>query len=152
MYRMMWLCPRKDNQALWAWLAARTYKWSYLSHHKGRARKLWTDGWFLHNRAGWGFDLIVLSGPVCLIIYTKLQCLKSVVQWDKQGSLIGGQAWSPYWGTNRLPLLGDKQVELIGGQTGWCPYWGTNRLPLLGGGQTRCPYWGTNWWEKYPTS
>ncbi len=32
---------------------------------------------------------------------------------------------------NRLPFLGDKQVALIGGQTG-CPYWGTNRLPLLG--------------------
>ncbi len=36
-----------------------------------------------------------------------------------------------YWGTNRFPLLGNKQIALIGGQTG-CPCWGTNRLPLLG--------------------
>ena len=33
-----------------------------------------------------------------------------------------------------LPLLGDKQVALIEGQTA-CHCWGTNRLPL---------YWGTN--------
>ncbi len=32
--------------------------------------------------------------------------------------------------TNGLPLLGDKQVALIGGQTG-SPHWETNRLPLL---------------------
>ena len=44
----------------------------------------------------------------------------------------------PYWGTNRVPILGDKQGALIGGQnvliggqTG-CPYWGTNRVPLFG--------------------
>ncbi len=68
---------------------------------------------------------------------------------DKQVAFMGGKAGSPYWGTNRLPLLGDKQVALIGGQTG-CPYWGTNRLLLLGdkqdaliGGQTGCPYRGT---------
>ena len=49
---------------------------------------------------------------------------------DKQVALIGGQTGSPYWGTKRLPLLGDKQVALIGGQTG-SPYWGTNREPIL---------------------
>ncbi len=32
---------------------------------------------------------------------------------------------------DRLPLLTDKQVALIGGQTG-CPYWSTNSLTLLG--------------------
>ena len=50
---------------------------------------------------------------------------------DKQVVLIGGQTGCPYWGTNRLPLLGDKQIVLIGEQTG-CPYWGTIRLPFLG--------------------
>ena len=56
---------------------------------------------------------------------------------------IGGQTSSPYWGTNRQPLLGDKQVDLIGGQTGSAT-----------GGQTGWPYWGTNtlatqlhWWQ-----
>ena len=63
-----------------------------------------------------------------------------------------------YWVINRLSLLGDKRVAIIGGQTG-CPYWGTNgfpywwtnSLPLLGdklvaliGGQTDCHYWGIN--------
>ena len=82
---------------------------------------------------------------------------------DKQVDLIGlGQTWCPCWGTNKLPLLGDKRVASVGdktdsrvlngvgGQTG-CPHWGTNRLPLLRdkqvvliGGQTGCPYWGTN--------
>ena len=50
---------------------------------------------------------------------------------DKQVDLIGGQTGCPYWGTNRLPLLGDKQVALIGGQTGF-PYCGINRFPVLG--------------------
>ena len=33
-------------------------------------------------------------------------------------NFIGGQMSCPYWDTNRLPLLGDKQVALIGGQIG----------------------------------
>ena len=48
-------------------------------------------------------------------------------------ALIGGQTGLTYWGTNSLPLLGDKWDVLIGGQTG-CPYWG----------QAGWPYWGTN--------
>ncbi len=32
---------------------------------------------------------------------------------DKQVALIGAQTGCPYWGTNRLPLLRDKQVVLI---------------------------------------
>ena len=50
---------------------------------------------------------------------------------DKQVAVIGGQTGCPYWGTTRLPFLGDKQAALFGGQTG-CPYWGTNNLSLLG--------------------
>ena len=50
-----------------------------------------------------------------------------------QVTLLGGQTGSPYWGTNRLALLGDKQAAPIEGQIG-CPYWG----------QTGSPYWGTN--------
>ena len=59
----------------------------------------------------------------------------------KQVALIGGQIWCPYWGTNRLPLLGDRQdvLRLIGGQTG-CPYW--DKQVALIGGQIGCPYWG----------
>ena len=45
--------------------------------------------------------------------------------------LFGRQLGSPFQGTNKLALLGDKPVALFEGQTS-CPYWGTNRLPLLG--------------------
>ncbi len=51
---------------------------------------------------------------------------------SKQIALTGGQTAYPYWGTNKLPLLGDKQVALIGGQ-----------IALIGG-QIGRPYWGTN--------
>ena len=51
---------------------------------------------------------------------------------DKQIALIGRQTGSPYWGRNRLPLLGDKQVTLIGGQTGY-PYLGNRQLALIEG-------------------
>ena len=50
---------------------------------------------------------------------------------DKQIALIEGETGSPYRRTNRLPLLGDKQVALIEGQTSG-PYWGTSRFSLLG--------------------
>ena len=59
---------------------------------------------------------------------------------------LGGQITCPYWGTNNMPNLGDKQHNFIGGQT-TCPYWGTNNTPLLGEkqvalieGQTTCLY------------
>ena len=50
---------------------------------------------------------------------------------DKQVVLFREQTACPYWGTNMLSFLRDKQVALIGGQT-TSPYWGTNSLPLLG--------------------
>ena len=43
---------------------------------------------------------------------------------NKQVALIGGQTGSAYY-----PLLADKQVDLIGRQAGW-PYWETNRQIL----------------------
>ena len=56
-----------------------------------------------------------------------------------------GQTGCPYRVTNKLPLLGDKQVALIGEQTA-CPFGVTNKLSLLGdkqvaliGGHTGCP-------------
>ncbi len=69
-----------------------------------------------------------------------------------------GEFIFPLLGTNRLSLLGDKQVVLFREQTA-CPYWGTNMLSffrdkqvaLIGdkpldfiGGQTACLYWGIN--------
>ena len=77
---------------------------------------------------------------------------------DKQVALIGEQTgcpyWRttgcPYWGTNRMSLLGGKQVVLFEGQMG-CLYWESDRMSLLGvkqvaliGWQTGCPYWGIN--------
>ena len=46
---------------------------------------------------------------------------------DKQDVLTGGQTGCPYWGTDKLPLLGDKQAALTRE---------TNKLPLLGNKQT----------------
>ena len=49
--------------------------------------------------------------------YIKLMCPLSDVC-CVLNALIGGQTGWPYWGTNRMPVLGDKQVALIRGQTG----------------------------------
>ncbi len=58
-------------------------------------------------------------------------------------SLLGDKQVAHIWGGKQVAgVSGDKQDVLIGGQTG-CPYWGTNRISLLGdkqiariGGQT----------------
>ena len=50
--------------------------------------------------------------------------------WNLIHVLIEGRTDFPFWGTNRLPFLRDRQVALFEGQTG-CLYWGTDRLPLL---------------------
>ena len=74
---------------------------------------------------------------------------------DKLVGHIGGQTGFPYWGTNRLHLLGDKQVALFGrrqlalmGDKSFALIGRTHSLPLLGytqvahiGVQTGCPYW-----------
>ena len=57
--------------------------------------------------------------------------LVEIGRFDLIALIIREQTNCLYWGTNRLPLLGDKQADLSGGQTG-CPYWGTDRLSLLG--------------------
>ena len=75
----------------------------------------------------------------------RLSLLIKVLSGDKQVTLIGGQTGCPYWGTNRLPLLGDKQDALIGGQLEQIAHIGgqTTEVALIGG-QTGCPNWGRN--------
>ncbi len=85
-----------------------------------------------YQRNGLGYTKMGLTETSLISVLNIAQSMnKLLLQRDKQVVLIGGQTGCPYWGTNKLPLLGDKQVDLIGGQTG-CHYWGTNRLPLLG--------------------
>ncbi len=61
---------------------------------------------------------------------------------DKQVALIGEQTGCPFGGTNRMSILGDKQFVLISG-TNWLPLL-DDKQDVLIGGQTGCPYWGTN--------
>ncbi len=52
------------------------------------------------------------------------------------------QTSCPFWGTNKLPFLRDKQHSPFDEQTGF-PFWGTNRLPFLRDKQN-CLFGGIN--------
>ena len=53
---------------------------------------------------------------------------------NKQVAFIGRQTGCPYWGTQRMSLLRDKQLPLLG----------TNKLPFLGNKQVALLGWQTN--------
>ena len=59
-----------------------------------------------------GQHWLAISEYVIYMIYVKAWLSPS---WSSYS--LSYQTRCPYWGTNRLPLLGDKQIVLIGGQT-----------------------------------
>ena len=120
--------------------------WVAMEGHTGPQSLLWPDTGWSDWYAPWTFNDI---------LYCSL-C--------KHDSISKRQTGCPFWGTNRIPFLRDKQDALFEGQIrcpfwGRCCFWGTNRMPFLGmnwmpflrdkkdalfEGQTRCPFWGTN--------
>ena len=132
-----------DSPETWDTLHDRWVTSPRLLMHSYMAHKVPYSNIMSTKRSPLFYNYVSSSNSIIIIYKTpvyNIHCSMHVVCWrinrllllgDKQVALIGGQTGCPCWGTNRLSLLGDKQVALIGGQTG-CPYWGTNRLPLLG--------------------